>query len=136
MSKEFGTRVINLLRERNKTQKMLAAELGITDVTLSRYLTGEREPGADTVVKIAQNLNTSCDYLLMGKSFDAGAVTTQAQEAAKKKGSGADVAVSFAVIAGLILLAIGLGILTDKDKQNLSDMLKSDNGKNPEGGSQ
>lgn len=134
MSKEFGTRVINLLRERNKTQKILAAELNLTDVTLSRYLSGEREPGADTVVKIAQNLNTSCDYLLTGKSFDAEAATAQAQGAAQKKGNGADVAVSFAVIAGLILLAIGLGILTDKDKQNLSDMLKSDGGKNPEGG--
>jgi transcriptional regulator with XRE-family HTH domain len=40
--------------------------VGITEVTLSRYITGQRSPKAETVTKIATILHTSSDYL-MGK---------------------------------------------------------------------
>ena len=80
------------------------------------------------MVKISEILNTSCDYLLTGKAFNIAEAKNLAAGVAQKKENAADVAVSFAVIAGLILLAIGLGILTDKDKQNLSDLLKTGDG--------
>lgn len=123
MSKDFGNRVITLLREQRKSQKLLAAELDLTEVTLSRYLTGEREPNADTVIKIAQKLNVSTDYLLLGKSASESAKEIQAAVGKDKDGA-KNVAVSFAVIAGMILLAIGLGVLSNKEKDDLAEMLK------------
>lgn len=123
MSKEFGLRVLNLLKEKNITQKKLAAELELTDASLSRYLAGDREPCADVVVKIATYLNTSTDYLLLGKSVEEQAKDLSSAVSHNQEGN-KNVAVSFAIIAGLILLALGLGILSDKEKQDLGDMLK------------
>lgn len=65
MSK-FGKRVLELLSVYGISQRYLARQVGITEVTLSRYITGQRSPKAETVAKIATILHTSSDYL-MGK---------------------------------------------------------------------
>ncbi len=52
------------LHERGKTQKELAEVLGVTQNTVSYFCTGTRTPNTEQIVKIADYLNISSDYLL------------------------------------------------------------------------
>ncbi|MDP4120708.1 MAG: helix-turn-helix transcriptional regulator [Bacillota bacterium] len=64
MNSDFS-RIISLLRkESNKSQKQVAADLGVSQALLSHYEKGIRECGLDFVVNIADYYNVSCDYLL------------------------------------------------------------------------
>ncbi len=53
-----------LLEERNITQRELAEKIDVTEVTISRYLSGERSPRIEIVNKIANYFKVSVDYLL------------------------------------------------------------------------
>ena len=56
------------LREIRKAKKIsqlkLAMDLNTNQNTISRYETGEREPGINELIKIADYFNVSLDYLL------------------------------------------------------------------------
>lgn len=56
------------LRELRKSKKIsqlkLAMDLNMNQNTISRYETGEREPGINEIIKIANYFNVSIDYLL------------------------------------------------------------------------
>lgn len=60
----FIRRLTLLMEEKDLTQTELAAKVGITNVTISRYLSGERKPRIEIVTKLAEELNTTVDYLL------------------------------------------------------------------------
>lgn len=60
----FGTRVSELLKMYGKTQCELAKQVGVTEVSISRYINGERTPHLDIALKIAINLNTTVEYLM------------------------------------------------------------------------
>lgn len=62
--KNFGKRLTMLLEEKNMTQSELAEKAHTTNATISRYITGEREPKVENVIAIANCLDTSVDYLL------------------------------------------------------------------------
>lgn len=64
MGKEFGDRLQGLLRDQGVTQKDLAIRIGTTEATISRYISGDREPKADVLANIATALHTTSDYLL------------------------------------------------------------------------
>ena len=64
MSKEFGERLLSLLQKQGITQKQLADRINTTEATLSRYVSGDREPKAEMLANIATALNTTSDYLL------------------------------------------------------------------------
>ena len=64
MNKEFGQRLLTLLQKQNMTQKQLADRVNTTEATLSRYISGAREPKADMLANIATALHTTSDYLL------------------------------------------------------------------------
>ena len=53
-----------LLEEKNITQRELADKINVTEVTISRYLSGERSPRIEIVNKIAEYFDVSIDYLL------------------------------------------------------------------------
>ena len=56
----------NIKRERLKrgmTQSELASILGVSDITVSRYETGQREPNMDMLFKISDVLNIGLDAL-------------------------------------------------------------------------
>ena len=57
-------RLKKLRKERNLTQLKLAMDLNTNQNTISRYETGEREPGINELIKIADYFNVSVDYLL------------------------------------------------------------------------
>jgi len=60
----FIKRLIELLEEKNMTQLELSKIIGTTNVTISRYIHGERKPRIEIVAKIAEAFGTSTDYLL------------------------------------------------------------------------
>jgi transcriptional regulator with XRE-family HTH domain len=57
-------RLKELRKKKNISQLRLATELNTTQNTISRYETGEREPGIDDLIKIADYFNISVDYLI------------------------------------------------------------------------
>ena len=60
----FSYRLTVLLEENNMNQTKLAKKIGISNVTVCRYLTCERIPRLDVLAKIASVFNVSRDYLL------------------------------------------------------------------------
>lgn len=63
----FIKRLQELLEEKDMKQIDLAKAVGVTEVTISRYMTGERKPRVEIANKMAKVLNTNTDYL-MGNS--------------------------------------------------------------------
>lgn len=63
-----GERIAELLRERDMTQRELAKRTGVTEVSMSRYINGERIPKAMYLSNIAKVLGTTQDYLLGNES--------------------------------------------------------------------
>lgn len=57
-------RLKELRKKRHITQLKLAMDLHMTQNTISRYETGEREPGIAELIGIADYFNISIDYLL------------------------------------------------------------------------
>ena len=57
-------RLKELRKKKGLSQLRLATELNTTQNTVSRYETGEREPGIDELIKIADYFNVSVDYLI------------------------------------------------------------------------
>jgi transcriptional regulator with XRE-family HTH domain len=57
-------RLKELRKKKGISQLRLATDLNTTQNTISRYETGEREPGIDDLIKIADYFNVSVDYLI------------------------------------------------------------------------
>lgn len=57
-------RIRFLMKEKNLNQKQLSEKAKITEASMSKYLSGERNPRTDVIVKIAKALDTSINYLL------------------------------------------------------------------------
>ena len=64
MGKELGQRILSAIRIRGISQKELAATIGVTEVVISRYVSGERDPKPEMIANIATALHTTSDYLL------------------------------------------------------------------------
>lgn len=60
----IGIRIEKALLSRNMKQKDLAKILGVTDNTVSYYVSGKRTPNTEQIIKIATSLNISADWLL------------------------------------------------------------------------
>ncbi len=63
-SDKFSYRLLSLMEEYNLTQKKLAEMVGTTNVTISRYINGDREPRLEIATKLANVFHVSIDYLL------------------------------------------------------------------------
>ena len=57
-------RLRELREKKGISQLRLATALNTTQNTISRYETGEREPGIAELIKIADYFNVSIDYLV------------------------------------------------------------------------
>lgn len=57
-------RLKQIRKERGISQLKLAMDLNTNQNTISRYETGEREPGIRELIKIADYFDISIDYLL------------------------------------------------------------------------
>ena len=53
-----------IVKDKNKSLTSLAVELEISQEAISQYISGKIKPKLSTIIKMAQILNTSTDYLL------------------------------------------------------------------------
>ena len=65
-----------LMDEKGINQRWLADHAGVKEPTISRTLSGNSIPGSDLLLKIADALNVSCDYLL-GRTADPTVASAQ-----------------------------------------------------------
>lgn len=52
------------IEKNGMSQRDLAAKIGVTEVNMSRYLSGNRTPKAPVIAQMAATLGVSTDYLL------------------------------------------------------------------------
>ena len=64
MDREFSAVMSELRRRSGKSQRAVAAELGISQALLSHYENGAREPGLAFVCKACDYYGVSADYML------------------------------------------------------------------------
>lgn len=70
---EFGSRLRQLRKQKNLTQKQLAALIRVKNSIISFYEVGDRIPSPEIIIKLATTLNVTSDYLLgieKGESID------------------------------------------------------------------
>ena len=60
----FATRLKELRKSKKITQLTLALKLKTNQNTISRYESGEREPGINEIIAIADYFDVSVDYLI------------------------------------------------------------------------
>ena len=60
----MGKRIADRLAAIGMSQRELAKDVKITEVSLSRYINGERTPKGPIISSIARALGVSCDWLL------------------------------------------------------------------------
>ena len=121
--------VRNRIEERLKAMKMsqrdLAEKLNVSEVTVSRWLSGERNPSLETMNSIASALDTTPAYLL-----SENAELPQENKPEQKSGDVnlgailAETALTATAVIGIVALAKALGKLTDKDKEQIEDILE------------
>ena len=64
MDREFSAVMSELRRQSGKSQRTVAAELGISQALLSHYENGAREPGLAFVCRACDYYGVSADYML------------------------------------------------------------------------
>lgn len=64
MSRGFFMRLKLLRKQKYMSQLSLAMKLNTTQMSISRYETGKREPDLKTLILIADFFDVSIDYLL------------------------------------------------------------------------
>lgn len=62
--KDLGERIAGLINELGISQRELADRIGVTEVSMSRYIRGDRTPKGPIIADMATALNTTTDYLL------------------------------------------------------------------------
>lgn len=60
---KFSEKLKKIIQESGKTQKTLAREAGITEVTLSRWVKGQRTPRQEDFAKLARVLPVNLEML-------------------------------------------------------------------------
>lgn len=60
----LGERISDLLQKHGLSQRELAEKVGVTEVSMSRYISGDRVPKGLIVVNIANALHTTVEDLM------------------------------------------------------------------------
>lgn len=66
LAETIGMNIARKCKELKISQKQLAENTGLTEAGISRYISGQRLPRLDILLKIADALNCTLDYLLYG----------------------------------------------------------------------
>ena len=107
-----------VVNSKGMTQRELAARLGVSEVTVSRWMTdgtNGRNPSISTLQKIADILETTPDDLL-GKQKPS-------KDAGNPVDLGAILAGTATAVIGIVALAKAMGKLSEKDKDHIQDIL-------------
>ena len=121
MNESVRNRIEERLRAKKMSQKDLAEKLDVTEVTVSRWLSGERDPSIETLNRIADALGTTTSYFFI---TDDG--QNEKKPAEDKSGMSTGLKVTFGVILGLVIAAVAAGLLSKDEKDQLVDILKKD----------
>ena len=62
----LGYGLLELLKAKDMTQKELAYTIGVSEVSISRYVNNARKPRTMVLYKMAEVLGVSAEYLLTG----------------------------------------------------------------------
>ncbi len=124
MNEAIRSRIEERLRAKKMTQRDLAENLNVTDVTVSRWLNGERDPSIETLNKIAKVLDTSASYFFIDNS-------RQNEDKMPEEKSGsvnwgailAGTALTATAVIGIVALAKAMGKLNEKDTEQIEDIL-------------
>ncbi len=65
----LGTRIIEQMNRHGLSQREIADKVGVTEVSMSRYIKGDRVPKGTVIACMARVLCTTSDYLL-GNDMD------------------------------------------------------------------
>ncbi len=60
----LGPRISDLLNQQGVSQRELANKVGVTEVSMSRYIKGDRTPKGPILANIARALHTTTEYLI------------------------------------------------------------------------
>ncbi len=66
MGNTLGDRIKGLAKKAKLSQKQLAKKVGVTEAAMSHYIKGDRVPRSSVLSQIADALNTTSDYLVLG----------------------------------------------------------------------
>ena len=61
---KFEERLKSIMQKQGLTQKELAIRSGITEASMSKYLSGERTPRIDVIINLSRALEVTTDELL------------------------------------------------------------------------
>lgn len=76
MDNIIGTRICERLGKLNMSQRELAKACQMTEVTISRYISGARIPNGKRLLKIAEVLQVDTDFFLKDEKKDIKALGT------------------------------------------------------------
>ena len=62
----IGENIYKRLKQRHMTQHELAARIGVHDPTMSKWMTGQRQPSAYALLRISRVLNVTMENLMEG----------------------------------------------------------------------
>ncbi len=125
MDDTFRNRMSALLREKKMTQRELATRLGVSEVTVSRWMTvgeGSRNPSVKTLQKIAEILETTPDYLL-GRTDERTQKESGTSDGVNLGAILAGTALTATAVIGIVALAKAMGKLDEKDSEQIKDIL-------------
>ena len=75
MAENFAERLQKIRRSKHLSQSGLAARIGLQPAAVSHFETGQRKPPFETLMKLADALSVSIDYLC-GRDVDRATTTT------------------------------------------------------------
>lgn len=61
-----GENIYKMLKHRKMTQHDLAVKIGSHDATMSKWITGQRQPPAYALLRISRVLGVSMEFLMAG----------------------------------------------------------------------
>lgn len=76
----FGKRLNEALQNRNITQVELSKELGFTSQAINRWCQNLTQPDIPTLIKIAEYLNVSIDFLVGNEAKNDSAIEEEIKE--------------------------------------------------------
>lgn len=92
----MGSKLAQARKQANLTQEQLAERLGVTRQAVSRWESDTAYPETDKIVRMAQILNVSCDYLLRdGEAEKTGAAPASPVTRLLRQAAGRRVMLSF-----------------------------------------
>lgn len=113
MNETVKRKIEERLKALNMTQRELALKLGVNEVTVSRWLNGERSLTIETLDSIASALDTTASYLLADDSQPKGKGSIGAKEV-------------FSMILGLVIGAVAGGLLSKNEKDKIVNALNGE----------